>query len=137
MIYLLDTNTFTEAVKPQPNRNVLSRLVERQFDWCTSATAWEEFTAGVRLSPAGARRKRLEAFRQGLLDAGIEILPFDRYAADWMAAERARLQRTGAIPAYRDAQIAAVAATQDLTLVTRNTADYRAFSGLRVENWFA
>ena len=136
MIHLLDTNTFSEAAKPEPNRHVLSRMVARQFDWATSATAWEEFTLGVRALAATARRKQLEAYRQSLLDAGLSILPFDERAAEWMADERARLLKKGLTPSYRDAQIAAVAATQDLTLVTRNTEDYRTFRNLRIENWF-
>lgn len=116
---------------------MLSRIVARQFDWGTSATAWEEFTLGIRLLPASQRRRHLEAYRQQLLDAGLEVLPFDRHAADWMGRERARLLKKGSSPAYRDAQIAAVAATQRLTVVTRNVDYFRAFSGVRVENWFA
>ncbi len=91
---------------------------------------------GIRSLPASKRRKHLEAYRQQLLDAGLEILSFDRTAADWMASERSRLLKKGATPAYRDAQIAAVAATQKLTLVTRNVGDFREFSGIRIENWF-
>ncbi len=65
------------------------------------------------------------------------MLPFDRAAAEWMGVERARLLKAGVAPAYRDAQIAAVAATRKLVVVTRNVADFRAFRGLRVQNWFA
>jgi predicted nucleic acid-binding protein len=32
VIFLVDTNTFSEAAKPVPNRRVLARLVARQFD---------------------------------------------------------------------------------------------------------
>jgi tRNA(fMet)-specific endonuclease VapC len=128
VIFLVDTNTFCEAVRPEPNRRVLSRLVARQFDWVTSATAWEEFTVGIR---------SLEAFRDGLIVGGLDVLPFDRAAAEWMGVERARLLKAGVAPAYRDAQIAAVAATRKLVVVTRNVADFRAFRGLRVQNWFA
>jgi tRNA(fMet)-specific endonuclease VapC len=137
VIYLLDTNTFSDAAKTEPNRRVLSRLIARQFDWCTSATAWEEFMLGVRSLSPTARGKRLDAYRGALLEAGLEILPFDQRAAEWMGAERARLLKKGATPAYRDAQIAAVAATHDLTLVTRNVDDFRAFRDLRIQNWFA
>lgn len=91
---------------------------------------------GVRSLPASRRRKDLEAYRRHLLDAGLEILPFDRDAADWMAGERSRLLKRGSTPAYRDAQIAAVAATRELTLVTRNVGDFRGFGGIRIENWF-
>jgi predicted nucleic acid-binding protein len=53
-----------------------------------------------------------------------------------MGAERARLGKRGITPAYRDAQIAAVAATHRLIVVTRNVGDFRSFSGVRVQNWF-
>ena len=78
----------------------------------------------------------MEAFRDTLTEGGLEVLPFDRSAAEWMGAERARLLKAGVVPAYRDAQIAAVAATRRLVVVTRNIADFRAFRGLRVQNWF-
>jgi predicted nucleic acid-binding protein len=136
VIFLVDTNTFCEAVRPEPNRKVLSRLVSRQFDWVTSATAWEEFTAGVTALPRSERRNKLEAYRGSLLEAGLEVLPFDRAAAEWMGAERAKLLKRGVTPAYRDAQIAAVAATHKLIVVTRNVDDFKPFSAVRVQNWF-
>ncbi len=136
VIFLVDTNTFCEAAKPEPNRRVLSRLMARQFDWATSATAWEEFIAGVAALPRSERRGKLEAYRESLIDGGLDVLPFDRAAAEWMGAERARLRKRGVTPAYRDAQIAAVAATHKLIVVTRNVDDFRSFSGVRVQNWF-
>jgi predicted nucleic acid-binding protein len=136
VIFLVDTNTFCEAAKPEPNRRVLSRLTARQFDWATSATAWEEFTAGIGVLPRSGRRKKLEAYRDALIDAGLDVLPFDRTAAEWMGMERARLSRRGVTPAYRDAQIAAVAVTRRLIVVTRNVQDFRPFAGVRVQNWF-
>jgi tRNA(fMet)-specific endonuclease VapC len=41
----------------------------------------------------------------------------------------------GATPPFADGQIAAVAATNGLILVTLNTGDYAAFQGLRLEDW--
>ncbi len=137
MIFVVDTTTFSEPIKPEPNRKVLSLLTSRQFDWGTSATAWEEFTLGIRVLPASARRNELEAYRRGLLNGGLAIVPFDEPAADWMASERARLLKKGTTPAYRDAQIAAVAASRELVLVTRNVEDFKAFRGLKIQNWFA
>lgn len=137
MVFLLDTNIFSEPLKPEPNRKVLSRLTSRRFDWCTSATAWEEFTLGVRMLQPSARRAQLEAYRQTLLSAGLEVAPFDESAADWMASERSRLLKKGSTPAYRDAQIAAVAGSRDLVLVTRNVDAFKGFRGLKIQNWFA
>ena len=136
MIFLVDTNTFCEAAKPKPNRRVLSRLTARQFDWATSAAAWEEFTAGIGVLPRSERRKKLEAYRDALIDGGLDVLAFDRTAAEWMGTQRARLSRRGVTPAYRDAQIAAVAATRRLIVVTHNVEDFRPFAGLRVQTWF-
>jgi len=100
-----------------------------EFDWATRATAWEEFIAEVAALP---RSERGESLIQGRLD----VLPFDRTAAEWMGAEGARLRKRGVTPAYRDAQIAAVAATRKLIVVTRNVDDFSSFSGVRVQNWF-
>lgn len=136
MIFLVDTNTFSEPMKPVPNRKVLSLLTSRQFDWGTSATAWEEFTLGIRALTPSARRNELEAYRRGLVNGGLEVVAFDESAADWMANERARLLKKGATPAYRDAQIAAVAGSRDLVLVTRNVEDFKGFRGLKIQNWF-
>ncbi|MGH8148999.1 MAG: PIN domain-containing protein [Steroidobacteraceae bacterium] len=137
MIFLVDTSTFSEPMKPEPNRKVLSQLTSRQFDWGTSATAWEEFTLGIRVLPPSARRNGLEAYRRGLQNGGLEVLAFDESAADWMARERARLLKKGTSPAYRDAQIAAVAGSRGLALVTRNVEDFKGFLGLKIQNWFA
>ena len=41
----------------------------------------------------------------------------------------------GKTPTFVDGQIAAVAAVNNLTLVTANVADYTDFEGLRIENW--
>jgi tRNA(fMet)-specific endonuclease VapC len=57
-------------------------------------------------------------------------------AAEWFAEERARLSQIGRPPSYPDGQIAAIAATNDLILVTRNTTDFADFIDLQVENWF-
>jgi len=135
-MFLVDTNTFSEPLKTEPNRKVLSLLTARQFDWGTSATAWEEFTLGIRSLAPSRRRTDLESYRLSLLNAGLEIVPFDEAAAEWMADERARLLRKGMTPAYRDAQIAATAGSRDLALVTRNVDDFRGFRGLKVLNWF-
>ncbi len=64
------------------------------------------------------------------------VLPYDRPAASWHARERARLSSVGRRPAFADGQVAAVAVTHDLRLVTRNVDDFADFADLAVENWF-
>ena len=43
----------------------------------------------------------------------------------------------GLSPAFIDAQIAAIAASNRLILVTRNIDDFQHFAGLDIENWFS
>jgi predicted nucleic acid-binding protein len=51
--------------------------------------------------------------------------------------QRARLEARGQKPSFADGQIAAIAATQGLVLVTRNTSDFEPFDGLELLNWFS
>jgi tRNA(fMet)-specific endonuclease VapC len=64
-------------------------------------------------------------------------LGYDQSAAEWQAAEVARLLSIGRPAALLDGQLAAVAATNNLILVTRNVKDFTFYSGLIVEDWFA
>ena len=100
-----------------------------------AAPSVEELVFGVSRLPPSARRDSLERWLEGILDSFI-LLPFDVRCGLWLGRERARLAGLG-LPAPRaEGEIAAVAATQDLILVTRNTADFRQFHSLRLENWF-
>jgi tRNA(fMet)-specific endonuclease VapC len=67
--------------------------------------------------------------------ATLPILPYDKEAAQWHARERARLEARGRNFPFVDAQIAAIAAVHELTLVTTNLRDFRAFRDLSVETW--
>ena len=84
----------------------------------------------------GARKRHLLRYLEQALRP-LAVLPYDGKAALWHAEERARLTAQGRTPPYVDGQIAAIAKTNDLTLVTRNTSDFVHFADLRVENWFA
>jgi tRNA(fMet)-specific endonuclease VapC len=52
----------------------------------------------------------------------------------WHASERARLTAIRKTPSFADGQIAAIAAVNDLTLVTATISDYANFTDLWVEN---
>ena len=65
----------------------------------------------------------------------MPVFSYDTRAALWHARERARLVAKGRPPAFRDAQIGAIARARDLVLVTANEADFEGLSGLEIEDW--
>jgi tRNA(fMet)-specific endonuclease VapC len=90
---------------------------------------------GCHRLPVSEKRAVIEDYLHQVVAASIEILPYDERAAGWHAAERARLALAGRTPPFADGQIAAVARTNDLILVTLNMADYGGFRDLQVEDW--
>jgi len=59
----------------------------------------------------------------------MTILNYDLKDVQWHAQERARLSKMGKTPAFIDGQIAGIAYSNNLILVTNNVSDF-------VENWF-
>ena len=137
MKYLLDTNILSELVRPCPNPGVLGRY---QQDWrhCQTAAVIEhEIRYGIARHPSPSRRQALaKAYDQLVGSPGMMIIPYDADAARWHAQERARLESVGQPSAFADGQIAAIAVTHGLILITRNTTDFMGYSGLSIENWF-
>lgn len=134
--FVLDTNIFSELSKQEPNPKVLSKFEQHRFVSPGCAPVLHELRYGTGRLPPGKRRDRLTEFLDGLLEEGLEILPYDAHAAEIHADLRARLTTKGIIPGYVDGQIAAIALSRDATLATRNVDDFKIFSGLRIDNWF-
>ena len=134
--FLLDTNILSEPVKPSPDATLLDHLRRHSRELATCTVVWHELSFGAGRLPPGHRRDTLERYLAGVIATNLLILPYDQEAATWHARERARLMGKGLTPAFVDGQIAAIAAVNDLTLVTRNLRDYQGFQGLRLTNWF-
>jgi tRNA(fMet)-specific endonuclease VapC len=79
----------------------------------------------------------LEAFLRDVVHPTLPILVYDERAAEWLAAERVRIEKAGKHTAVVDGQIAAVAATNGIPVVTANVADFSVFKGLAVQNWMS
>ena len=132
--FLLDTNVVSELTKPQPNPGVLQALAQHEALCAISAPTLEELVFGCHRLPPGARQDWLLRWVQGL-PARLPVLPFEQRAAAWLGAERARLAGLGRPAPRTDGEIAAVAVTQGLTLVTRNARDFEAFADLVIADW--
>ena len=134
--YLLDSNILSEPARLKPDDTVLNHFANHDGEYATAAIVWHELVYGCELLAASKRKKQLQSYLDMLLLNGLIVLPYDQAAADWYAIERARLQRQGLTCAYADGEIAAIAVTQKLTLVTRNTQDFENFQNLVLQNWF-
>jgi tRNA(fMet)-specific endonuclease VapC len=133
--YLLDTNIVSEPLRPSPDPVVLDQLRGHQAEIAIASVVWHELWYGCFRLPPSTKRATIEAYLKEVIARTIPILPYDQRSAQWHAEERARLAGTGRLPPFVDGQIAAVAITNSLSLVTLNRGDYASFRDLRLENW--
>jgi tRNA(fMet)-specific endonuclease VapC len=135
LAFLLDTNIISEPLRPSPNQQTLARLQQHTGEIATASVVWHELLFGCQRLAESAKRDAIEDYLTTVVAVEVPILPYDVDAASWHASERARLVAIGKTPPFVDGQIAAIAAVNDLTLVTANVSDYAYFEGVRVENW--
>lgn len=133
MIYLLDTDTFSEMVKGV-NAKIVKRLDTLQSgDAGLSVITRGEFAFGVHIhSLKTSAKQRLDR----LLDV-IETLPLPPNAANNYGELRAHLRRLGTPIGPNDLWIAAHARTANLILVTNNIGEFSRVPKLKLENWIA
>jgi toxin FitB len=137
-VYLIDTNVISEARKgDRANRGVVAFLKELgdsgELVFLASITVGE-LRHGVELMRRrgdAEQAERLEAWLSSVVEQfGERILPLDADAAQvW-----GRLRVPDPDHAL-DKQIAAIALVSDLTLATRNVADFQGL-GVRLRNPF-
>jgi predicted nucleic acid-binding protein len=137
-MFLVDTNVISEARKGErANAGVRTFFTEAgQQDWplFLSAISIGEWRRGVDLIRHRGDSPQAEALEQWLLqllqDYGDRVLGFDSDAAQLWG--RLRVPHPEHL---LDKQIAAIALLHDLTVVTRNTADFAA-TGVALLNPF-
>ena len=134
-VYLLDTNVLSEPLRVSPDEGILEALRAHEGEIATATPVWHELWFGCARLRRSRRRTLIETYLRDVVAASLPILPYDQDAAAWHASKRARLSSRGRTPPFVDGQIAAIAATNDLVLVTSNIADFKSFKGLRVEDW--
>jgi tRNA(fMet)-specific endonuclease VapC len=130
MRYLLDTNTCIYALKLR-GRVVETMREHSPADLGVTIVTVAELWFGARKSsrPAATRRE-VDAFLSAL-----EIVPFDKPAADAYAEIRWTLERKGRPIGERDLLIAAVGSARGLTVVTHNRSEFARVPGLETADW--
>ncbi len=135
LVYLLDTNTISEPLKERPNQKIIENIELFDGKIAIASFVVYEMVRGLYLLPESKKRLKVLDYIDSVL-VKFPVLSYTQEAARWHGEEVARLQNAGKIPQFIDAQIAAVAKTNHLILVTRNTTDFQNFADLSLESWF-
>ena len=137
--YLLDTNIISEMFRPKPNPLVFNKLEEYEKLCSLPSTAWNELLFGVNIMASGKKRDYIFSKLVDDIQANYEIIQYDNHAARIHADIRSRLKEQGIGIDFQDSQIASIAVSNNMILVTRNIKHFESIqkvSPLMLENWF-
>jgi predicted nucleic acid-binding protein len=132
---VLDTNVVSEAMKPEPHPAVRSWLNDQAAETLyLSSVTLAELLFGIAALPAGQRKEMLAQALDGLLELFRDrVLPFDTDAARCYAELAVTAKLGGRGFPTPDGYIAAIAASRDFIVASRDTAPYEA-AGVSVIN---
>jgi tRNA(fMet)-specific endonuclease VapC len=132
MNYLLDTDTLSFYLRG--NQSIKAHILATPPDHLyIAAISVMEFEYGLSRKPE--HRQEVEAGLLPLLQTAV-LVPFDTAAAIAAGQVRAQLAGQGTPIGAYDVQLAGIALTRDLILVTHNTREFSRITGLKLEDWF-
>jgi tRNA(fMet)-specific endonuclease VapC len=130
MMYLLDTNAFSDIIKGHPQ--AIAAYAKLNPDTVKLSTvSLGEIAFGLSWKNLGARK---EARIRALLE-DVEALPLPIASAGIYGSIKAELLQRGEPIGANDFWIAAHALSQGMTLVTNNTCEFKRVPGLKLTNW--
>lgn len=130
---IIDTNVISEMMRDEPDSEVLA-WTARAGRLHTTAITLAEVDYGIARLPEGRHRERLAATAAEVFaDFDDLVVPFDARAGRRYGGIVVARERVGRPIATADAHIAAICASRDATLATRNVADFEA-TGINLVN---
>ena len=132
---IIDTNVISEMMRDEPDPEVLAWTATAGRLHTTAITLAEVDYGIVRL-PGGRRRDQLTATAARVFaDFDDVIVPFDARAARRYGGIVTGREGVGRPIATADAQIAAICASREAWLATRNAADFDATGISLINPW--
>jgi len=129
--YLLDTDTLIYVFKRAGN--CLARLnLQDDTNIAISTINLFELEYGMGKSD---NRSKMDSYVAALCRR-YAVLDFDQAASHQAGLTRALLDTRGSPIGPYDIQIAGIALSKSLIIVTRNTREFERVPGLQVENWY-
>jgi len=130
-MYLLDTNICIYIIKQKPIE-VFERFKQLEIGTLkiSSITVAELYFGAYNSQNI---EKNIEIVKNFLLP--FEIVDFDKKASIEYARIKADLRKKGQVIGELDMQIAGIALSNNLVLVTNNEKEFIRVSNLKIENW--
>ncbi len=138
MMIILDTNVFSELIKPLGS-TVVRNWASRQpvTSLFTTTITQAEILYGIAILPEGKRKYELyqAATLMFVEDFVGRVLPFDESAAVAFANISAQRRGSGTPISQADAQIAAICYSRNAKSATRNVADFAGCGIFMINPW--
>ncbi|MBR7079154.1 MAG: PIN domain-containing protein [Treponema sp.] len=136
--YLLDTSVISEGIKVDPNRHLMEKLFAKSRLSQIPSPVWHELVYGMNYLSEGALKELIRDYLMTVVAPHFSIMQYDDRAA-WIHADiRARLEKQGLPAPVVACQIASIAVSNNMILVTKTPELYKTIaenSTLQIENW--
>jgi tRNA(fMet)-specific endonuclease VapC len=130
-LYLLDTNIVSYWMRG--HRLLLSRIKSHSpRDLSISAITLAEIYYGIEKSPVKKKERRIKIEQ---IRSILVVHPFDEACAGKYGIIRAQLEKKGVVVSERDLQIASIAVSRNLWLITHNVKEFNRVENLKLEDW--